>query len=336
MSNFGEQRIISPLATGNGAYIVHSNLQKHIEGYTVCPFNPYLTLFPLSLFPIGRKTKADIIHTTPDYALFHKKRNVPLIVTFHNYTLDQYMRLYSSWFQNFHYQTDLKWFTKKAVRVADEITAVSKFTANLAKNDLGLDKNIRVIYNGVDESLFKPIRKTELPKNKIKILFSGNLSSRKGVQWLLPILEKLNSNISIVYTSGLRGTKGLVQHPRLKNVGRVEYKDMPQLYQSMDILLFPTVREGFGLAAAEAMSCGLPVVATNCSSLPELIDHGKGGFLCGLGDVDDFAKKINKLAENSQLRKEMGGYNREKVERMFTLKRMVSEYQNLFDEVIRS
>jgi len=109
---------------------------------------------------------------------------------------------------------------------------------------------------------------------------------------------------------------------------------MPELYRNSDILLFPSVREGFGLVPAEAMSCGLPVVATNCSSLPELIDEGKGGFLCPLGDVNSFAGKINLLADNPELRHEMGNYNRAKVERMFTLDRMVDEYGKLFDEVL--
>jgi len=76
------------------------------------------------------------------------------------------------------------------------------------------------------------------------------------------------------------------------------------------------------------------VVATNCSSLPELIDEGQGGFLCGLGNVDDFAAKINLLADNEALRQEMGAYNRAKVEDMFTLSRMVAGYSELFEEVL--
>jgi glycosyltransferase involved in cell wall biosynthesis len=102
----------------------------------------------------------------------------------------------------------------------------------------------------------------------------------------------------------------------------------------MDILLMPTVREGFGLAIAEAMACGLPVVASNCSAIPELIDEGKGGFLCPVGDVDAFAEKINLLADSPILRREMGNYNRAKVEKMFTLDRMASEYQELFEKVL--
>lgn len=322
--------IVSPLATGNGAYIVHKMLEQGIKDYRVLPYHPYRTLVPPSLWRMGRQSKPAIIHTTPDYALFHKQKSVPLVVTFHNYVLDSFMRTYSSKLQNIHYQTDLKWFTKKAVNLASEITAVSHFTADLVKRELGVNQKIRVIYNGIDETLFTPVKKLAAQR-QIKVLFSGNLSRRKGAQWLLPILKKLNPNISIYYTSGLRNVKELSVHPRLINIGRVDYADMPALYQSADMLLFPTVREGFGLAAAEAMACGLPVVATDCSALPELIDNGKGGFLSGIGEIDDFAEKINLLAENSNLRKEMGEYNREKVERMFTLNRMVHEYQSLFD-----
>ena len=82
------------------------------------------------------------------------------------------------------------------------------------------------------------------------------------------------------------------------------------------------------------MACGLPVVASDCSSIPELVDPGKGGFLCPVGDVDAFAKKINILADSPRLRKEMGEYNRAKVEKMFTLERMVNEYKDLFEEVL--
>ena len=120
----------------------------------------------------------------------------------------------------------------------------------------------------------------------------------------------------------------------LESIGAVPFKEMQALYRQMDILLMPSVREGFGLAVAEAMACGLPVVASNCSAIPELIDDGKGGFLCPVGDVAAFAEKINFLADSPQLRHEMGEYNRSKVEKMFTLERMVKEYRELFEKVL--
>jgi len=319
------------MATGNGAYIIHQILGNKIPKYHICGYNPYWTLCPPVLpFLCSRQGIHDIIHTTPDYAAFFKRGKIPLIITFHSFVLDKETKVYSTLLQRIHHQTDLRFFTRKALSAATVVTAVSQFTAKLVKKELGYRGNVQVIYNGVDTSTFFPKQKKET--GLIKVLFSGNLTRRKGVDLLPLIADKLNANIEILYTSGLRTKKTLPAHPNLKNIGAVSYSDMPKVYQDADILLFPTVREGFGLAAAEAMACGLPVVASNCSAIPELIVDGMGGFLCPIGDVEAFAEKINLLADSPKLRHEMGEYNRSKVEKMFTIDRMVSEYKGLFEQ----
>ncbi len=146
------------MATGNGAYVVHKLLENRISGYHVVPYNPYRTFFPPSLFLLGRFSRAGLIHATPDYAFFHVRKNIPLILTFHNYVLDRFMRNYSSVLQNFHYQTDLKIFTKLAVGKADIITAVSRFTAALVERELRL--------NGIDQDLFSPAVKQPFKQGK--------------------------------------------------------------------------------------------------------------------------------------------------------------------------
>jgi len=324
--------IISPMATGNGAFVVHKILEQQLNDYRVFPYHPLKTLFPPLLFGIGRHNRADLIHTTPDYAWFHARAGVPMVLTFHNYVLDTFMKAYSSRLQTIHYQTDLRWFTRQAVRKANVITAVSRFTANLAKQELGLE-NIQVIYNGVDENRFYPNRPQAATGQPVKVLFSGNLTLRKGAQWLNAIAERLNPNVRIFYTVGLRNNNAFKLSDKLQSLGSIRHQDMPEIYNQMDLLLFPTVREGFGLSVAEAMACGLPVVATDCSALPELIDEGRGGFLCPMGDVDYFAEKINQLADSLSLRRLMGDYNRAKIEQAFTLKVMVENYRNLFEEL---
>jgi glycosyltransferase involved in cell wall biosynthesis len=223
-----------------------------------------------------------------------------------------------------------------ALKKSHTVTAVSESTAQLVKQDLGLDRSfpIRVIYNGVNANHFIPDSHKKYDRTTARVLFSGNLTIRKGAHWLPRIAKYLNKNVIIFYTQGLRSRKVLPDLPNLRPVGAVPFEEMPYKYQQMDILLMPTVREGLSLAVLEAMACGLPVVANNCSSLPEQIEDGKGGFLCPVGDVKGFAEKINLLAEAPDLRRAMGEYNRTKVEKTFSLKRMVNEYKTLFEEVL--
>ena len=312
---------------------MHRLLENNMPNYRLKGYHPAWTLFPVFLPILTPPKNADLIHTTPDYAIFSCYNDIPLILTVHNYVLDSWMRQYSSFFQNIHYRTDLKiWFTM-GIKKARQITAVSGFIADILNKEINIRNPVKVIYNGVDEKVFVPKKRYGIKKS-IKVFFSGNLSLRKGAQWLPKIGERTGSKIKIFYTSGLRKNRDLKPTKKLIPLGAIPFAEMPKRYPEMDILLMPTVREGFGLAVAEAMSCGLPVVASNCSSIPELIDEGKGGFLCPVGDVDAFGEKINILAESPNLRKEMGEYNRAKVEKMFTLDRMVREYKKLFEEVM--
>lgn len=325
--------IISPMGRGNGAYVLHKMLEAHIKGYRVYDYDPRWEYCPLAFPFFFRNEKPSLIHTTPDYGVLFRRSRIPLVLTVHHLVLDSFMQQYSSWAQRIHYKTDLRFFSSLSIKRADAVTAVSAFTANMVRDELGYRGSIRIIYNGIDTEKFSPGQCSNQRKN-IRVLFAGNLSRRKGVNLLPAIAARLSPNIEIVYTRGLRGGFDLPDLPNLKNLGKIDFQEMPALYRNCDILLFPSVREGFGLVPAEAMACGRPVVATDCSSLPELIDDGKGGFLCPLGNVDAFAGKINFLAENSQLRREMGDYNRAKVEKLFTLDRMISQYRDLFDEVL--
>ena len=123
------------MATGNGAHVIHSQLQDAIPDYSLRSYNPYWSLFPPSLFAF-RGRGADIIHTTPDYAPFFAHKKTPLVLTFHNYILDDYMKRYSSCMQRLHYASDLKWFTKTGLSLAMIVTSVSNFTANIVSTSM--------------------------------------------------------------------------------------------------------------------------------------------------------------------------------------------------------
>jgi glycosyltransferase involved in cell wall biosynthesis len=322
------------MALGNGAYVLHKLLEQRIGGYQVIPYNPWLTLMPFLLPRFVAEKNAVLTHTAATYAAFFSEPSLPMIITFHNYMLDHWMQAYCTPMQRIQHKYIQRRLTRRAIEKAKCITAVSGYIANLVKKDMQIDIPIKVIYNGVDTTRFTPKLKSTDWHHEVRIFFSGNLTCRKGSQWLPAISKRLNKGCRIYYTQGLRTRQKLPLGEKLESVGGIKFEKMPQCYQEMDILLMPTVREGFGLSIAEAMACGLPVVASKCSAVPELVDHGCGGFLCPVGDVDAFAEKLNLLAESPKLRWEMGEYNRAQVEKKFTLDRMVNEYQMLFNQII--
>lgn len=322
------------MATGSGAYVIHHLLERHLPDYRVIPYHSNWAFIPIALPLVARTKQARLIHTVADYAWFFYHRSIPMIITFQNYVLDSWMRSYSSLPQRIHYATDLKLLTKLAVKKALKITAVSQFTADLARKDMRLSDPIDIIYNGVDTDHFTPNPVKRKNQKELRVFFSGNLTPRKGAHWLPEIARLVDKKIKIYYTQGLRTCSNLPNLPNLRPIGAVKFEHMPDRYSQMDILLMPTVREGFSLAVLEAMACRLPVVASNCSSLPEQIDDGQGGFLCSVGDVKAFAEKINLLADSPELRKKMGDYNRNKVEKRFTLDTMITQYKNLFETLL--
>ena len=327
-------RILSPMPRGSGAIVVHRALERQLPGYRVLDYNPWWTLFPPALYAITRGS-ADLIHTAPDYAMFSARRNTPCVITFHGYMLDAYMRAYSSPLQWLHYRSDLRLFTKRALARARAVTAVSRFVADLIARDLGFSGNIRVIPNGVDTRLFFP-RHTTVGRSTVRVLFAGNFSRNKGANMLPAVAQQLPDGIEIWCATGLRGKTAAAIRNNLILLGRIPHADMPALYNQVDMLLLPTAREGFGLVVAEAMACGLPIVASNTSTMPELIHDGRGGLLCTLDDPAGFASAIARLAAAPALRREMGEYNRARIEREYTLEQMAQAYKKVFEEALDS
>jgi glycosyltransferase involved in cell wall biosynthesis len=122
--------------------------------------------------------------------------------------------------------------------------------------------------------------------------------------------------------------------PHSLNLGYLNLEGLIQAYNRCDIFIQPSRHEGLSLSALEAMACQKPVIAFNCSSFPELVVDGKGGFLCKKEDVGDMVENIRYLAQDRQLITEMGRFNRHRTEKEFSLDRMVSDYLSLYKSVL--
>lgn len=327
-------RVYSPLPEGSGAIVVHRLLARAADvPYVVRGYDPRLTVLPPVLMRL-RNRSAPLVHTSPDHAIFVAAPEQALVVTFHNYVLDREMRSCSSPAQRLHYATDLRWFTRRAVGRARAVTAVSLFTARLVQRDLGLSFVPRVIPNGIDAARFVPAPdRARGARAAFRVLFSGNPTRRKGAALLPQIAERLPPNVEIVCVAPRKRLTGKGTRA-IRFLGAVPHDVMPEVYRDADVLLMPSFREGMSLAVLEAMACGLPVVASDCSSMPELVHPGKGGFLCPPGEAAAFAEAIVRLADSPSLRRSMGEYNRALVERRHTMERMARAYMELFEQVL--
>ncbi|HMV46512.1 MAG TPA: glycosyltransferase [Blastocatellia bacterium] len=112
--------------------------------------------------------------------------------------------------------------------------------------------------------------------------------------------------------------------------------DVPRLLQAMDVFALPSLSEGMPLTVLEAMAARLPVVATRVGALPELVEEGSTGFLVAPKDADVLADRLARLHNNPILMKSFGAEAGRKVEREFSLDRMLRRYADLYHSVFQN
>lgn len=176
-----------------------------------------------------------------------------------------------------------------------------------------------------------------LSDDSFLVLSVGELLPQKNQQVIIKALGKLyDSNVHYILCG-----KGKLLHELLalakengveKQVHFLGYrKDVLNIYGQADLLAFPSRREGLGLAALEAMYCGLPLISSNNRGSRDYMKNGKTGFMYNPDDADGFASGILKLKDDTELRKKMAANNREAVI-PFCLKNVKDEVLNLFEE----
>jgi len=329
--------IFKILKVGSGSDIYFKRLKNSLESngvkVRVKYFNKVFQYFPFLMKFFDDNEEADIIHSSVEYGWVFKKPNNKLISTLYHNVFEKYYFNKTSFVQKLYYLIILRPNIKKTLKVSEANIAISKFTKRSFSETFKC-KNIQIIYPGIDLSSYKII-KTKKVNKLFQLLFVGNLINRKGADLLPKIMKLLGNEYVLYYTSGLR-TKppSNFSLPNMIRLGKLSEEELIRKYNECDVLLAPSRLEGFGYQIAEAMACGKPVIAANCSSLPELIINNKGGFLCEIDNVNDFVEKIKILSENKYLMKKMGLFNRLRIIEEFDFKKIGKEYQQMYNRLI--
>jgi len=202
-------------------------------------------------------------------------------------------------------------FSLSKLKLFTKVFAISKNTKNdIIKFTDCPEEKIEVIMESTEDFFDnssidkkKICKKYNIPFDKKKILISGNIFYKNN-DVAYKVLEKLNhidKNIIFIHIGS--GNKNIKISDHLKNyvikLPFVDKKEVPNIYKVIDILFFPSIYEGFGMPLLEAMSCGVPVICSNNSSLPEVV--GDAALMSNCNDVEKFTIDILKILNDKEL-----------------------------------
>jgi len=292
-------------------------------------------------------TDYDIVHDNQSlsYGLLELQKDFPVVSTIHHpihRDREQAIQVAADWQ---HRLLARRWYhfvrmQEKVVDQLEHITTVSEASLRDIRDYFGRDKNIRLILNGIDADVFRPIRTQKVPFRIITTASSDQ--PIKGLRHLLEAvaltqqrypethlriigqLKKGGSNDKLIDQLNLR------QHVSFRS--GISTEELVLEYNQASIAVCPSLYEGFGLPAGEAMACGLPLVSTDGGALPEVV--ADSGLVVQAGDAPALAAGIQLLFENRELAKSLGDSARQRIIEKFTWRRVAEDLTRYYHEII--
>jgi N-acetyl-alpha-D-glucosaminyl L-malate synthase BshA len=232
------------------------------------------------------------------------------------------------------------------IQKSDAVTAVSDSLVRQTKEWLGVEKEIVRIYNFVDTRVYCPrdvssIRTCCARKGEKVLLHISNFRAVKRpvdvIEIFARVVREIPSRLLLVGEGPELGKvmkkveeKGL--STQVTFLGKQD--EVAQLISLADLLLLPSEKESFGLVALEAMACGVPVVASTAGGIPEVVEHGKTGFLSDVGNVEEMANNAVRLLQDEALHRSFVEAGLQRVRERFSGEKIVAEYETLYERVL--
>jgi glycosyltransferase involved in cell wall biosynthesis len=308
----------------------------------------------IKLRELSRQRRFDIVHDnqTLSYGIsLMQASGFPVIGTIHHpltIDLENALRQSRGLYEMARRVVWSPWEMQKLVaRRLDGIVTVSESSRGMTQQAFGLDPaRMRVIHNGIDGEQFRPIPDVEGRPGLIA--YVGNSEDRnKGARYLIEAMNHLvveqgrDYHLAVVdhEKRNLKLLPRLVRQYGLSThvhfLGHVDRDRLTRLYNQAQIVVSPSLYEGFGLPAAEAMACSTAVIATTAGAFPEVIDHNETGWLVPPGDSPSLAAAIDLLMDDPSLRERLGRAARESIVERFNWRRAARETEALYYDVLQ-
>lgn len=288
------------------------------------------------------ENKIDLFLSVNQLIPLIKVKNVKYILVLH----DVIYKVNKS-FHPFIYRKYLQFFTYFSIKRSDMILTVSNYSKTDILKYYNVNKEkIKVVYQAAEKE-FHPTKLTEFEKSELNkmfgfpqhiILYLGMIENRKNIIGILKIsdeLSKINKKIKFVLIGkiGYGGELLSKEMEKRKNVIHLKNVDdqlLKKLYNFSTAFLFPSYYEGFGYPPLEAMQSGLPVLASDNTSLREIL--GDGGILHHADDHNSFVRDILRLIEDTKFHSEISQKGIERA-KMFNINNTVKELVNIFNSM---
>ncbi len=302
------------------------------------------------LWSLQRQRHFDVIHDNQCLGygmLLMKQFKVPIVCTIHHpVTVDRDVDIRNArgWmkFKLFRWYSFLT-MQKRVARRLDRIVAVAESSANDTSRAFGIPRErFRVVYNGIDTGLFHT--NGSGPKRPNSLIVVGGYSPIKGLTHLLKAMTLVRGEMDLKLTviGGPPGGKysgSLVREHGLEDsvtfTGRISHDELVKQYGASQVAVVPSLYEGFGFPAGEAMACGLPVISSTAGALPEVVGpDGEAGLLVPPGDPVALAAALKRLMQDEELRRRMGVAARRRVETHFNWEQAAKKTVAVYEELV--
>ncbi len=231
---------------------------------------------------------------------------------------------------------------------SDAVTAVSKFLADKTLSGFKTLHEPIVIPNFVDTKLYYRMEctkiRSQIAPNGEKILM--HVSNFRPVKRILDtiyiahdILKTMPIKLVLVgdgpdRAEAERVSRELEMHEHVRFLGK--QNALPEILSIADIFLMPSQSESFGLAALEAMACGVPVIGTNLGGIPEVITHSENGYIAELGDIKRMAKYAIDLLNHPRKWSEFSLKARQRAVEVYDISLIVPQYEALYESLVKN
>ena len=233
--------------------------------------------------------------------------------------------------------------TRYAIEKSDAVTAVSNNLKEDTEEILGISRGkIKTIYNFVNTLNFNPnLKKIQVPRceEKIMILHVSNLRPVKAPLDVIKIFYGITKRVDLdlrlcIFGEGPMQSKMMELASKMGIEDRINFlgifNNLGSLIATSKLMLLPSLQESFGLAALEAMACGIPVIASSVGGLPEVIEDGVNSCLFELGNLDEAIEKSVSLLMDEKRYKEMSLNAINTATHKFSRSHIIDEYEKLY------